>query len=61
MGWGLGHALIQASSLRDGGIQLIGFPGLVVLLVLGGLLLVLSLLAAQGKYSSEKYSSLREL
>jgi len=62
VGWGLGHALIQASSLGMAGYQLIGFPGLVVLLVLGGLLLVLSLLAAlRGKYGSEKYSSLREL
>jgi len=62
VGWGLGHALIQANSLGMEGYQLFGFPGLEVLLGLCGLLLLLSLLATlKGRYGSEKYSSLREL
>merc|ERR1719312_1689396 len=62
VGWGLGHALIQANNLGMEGYQLFGFPGLEVLLVLCGLLLLLSLLATlKGRYGSEKYSSLREL
>ena len=45
LGWALGHSLIQANSLGVKGYQLIGSSGLKVLLGLGGLLLLLSLLA----------------
>ena len=45
VGWGLGHSLIKVNSLGVEGYQLIGFPGLELLLGLGGLLLLLSLLA----------------
>jgi len=62
VGWGLGHAIVQANSLDSvGGKQYVSFPLLVLMLSVSGLLLLASVAAVcQGRSVSRSYSRLLE-